>query len=140
MQYRCFTLWLLAACCASAQSLTPPTGDEFTIAWAGDPHYSAAGGSLDKIAAWLTNNAATWRVQAFVSVGDNVCRAQANQTGTDDCFIAVGGYTPLTRLRPSELRLVARPLGSGRTAVSRPELIAVDLASAGPFNLIAEDS
>jgi hypothetical protein len=98
MQYRRITLSLLVIFCASAsaQSPTPPTGDEFTIAWTGDPHHSTVGGSLDKIAAWLTNNAAAWHVQAFVSVGDNVCRSQADQTATDPCFISVGGYTPLT--------------------------------------------
>jgi hypothetical protein len=89
-------LSLLVAFCAAGQSLTPPTGDEFTIAWTGDPHYSESRPLLDEIAAWLTHNAEKWRVKAFVSVGDNVCRAQANQTSTDPCFMAVGGYRPLT--------------------------------------------
>jgi hypothetical protein len=93
-------LVLLAVPALQAQSFAPPTGTEFTIAWTGDPHYGSSTGttqfSLPPIATWLIANKTTWNIKAFASVGDNVCRAQTSQISSDACFIAVGGYTPLT--------------------------------------------
>jgi len=89
------TGFLLVSWAALGQTLTPPVGNEFTIAWVGDPHHGASSINLPTVSSWLVANKAAWNIKAFVSVGDNICRAQADNVA-DACMVAVGGFTPLT--------------------------------------------
>jgi len=84
----------LVSSAAFGQTLKPPVGDEFTIAWVGDPHYGSPWINFPNVSNWLAAHKTDWNIKAFVSVGDNMCRAQADQTA-DACFVASGGYTPL---------------------------------------------
>src|SRR5471032_2125061 len=86
--------FLLVSSAAFGQTLKTPVGDEFTIAWVGDPHYGSPWINFPNVSNWLAAHKTDWNIKAFVSVGDNMCRAQADQTA-DACFVASGGYTPL---------------------------------------------